>query len=325
MKIHALVFSKAEWDRPEAIAWAKAKGYRFDLVEERIDAVVLQQTDEVPGDVAPMAKGFPEGIEALASDAPADEAATPLLDADPKVLALLMQRATPRDDDALIFIKSDFQTVIEKDAADNGRLRYRITTDAEDRMGDVVDPTGWMFKNYRKNPIVLFNHEYGEVAGSPPAQGRSLEIEKTDNGLLSVVEFHRKTRFNNELYQLARDGYMNSASVGFLPLARPEEREAKDGRHGLHFKKQDLLEWSIVAVPANPEAFQMAAKKGVIRHKTVEYLQSLASFAAGTGSKGPDGESLHQAARERAQSNRIQRAAISVNARLRFLNARMGR
>lgn len=322
MKIHALVFAKSEWDKPEAVAWAKEKGYRFDLVEERVDAVVLRQTDEdVPGDVVPLAKGFPEGISALASDAEAEDSG-PLVNADPKLLALLMQRAQPRDDDSLIFLKG-YDSVIEKDSADSGRLRYRITTDAEDRMGDTVNAKGWSLKHYRNNPIVLFNHEYGEVAGSPPAQGRSILIDKWDHGLDSVVEFHRKTRFNNELYILARDGYMNTASVGFLPIDRPDEREGKDGRRGLAFNKQDLLEWSIVAVPANPEAFQMAAKKGVIRHKTVEYLQSLDPFAAGTRS-GADGESLHQAARERAQSNRIQRAAIAASASLRFLNRRMG-
>src|SRR5512147_1017212 len=42
------------------------------------------------------------------------------------------------------------ETQVEKDAGDSGRVRIAITSDAEDRMGDVVSVDGWSFKNYEK-------------------------------------------------------------------------------------------------------------------------------------------------------------------------------
>jgi hypothetical protein len=46
-------------------------------------------------------------------------------------------------------------------------------------------------------------------------------------------------------------GYIKAGSVGFIPL----ERKFSDQRHGgIDFKRQDLLEFSIVPVPANAHA-----------------------------------------------------------------------
>ena len=38
-----------------------------------------------------------------------------------------------------------------------------INTDAVDRYMTVVDPSGAQLENYRKNPVVLFNHGDGST------------------------------------------------------------------------------------------------------------------------------------------------------------------
>jgi HK97 family phage prohead protease len=191
-------------------------------------------------------------------------------------------------------------------------------------MGDIIDPKGWFFGNYEKNPIVLFNHEYGEVAGSPPSQGRTLMIERYEHGLRAVTEFHRKTRFNEELYSLYKDGFMSTTSVGFWPMDKPEERETKAGGHGLFFKKQDLLEWSLVAVPANAEAYQEAMKKGIVRPRTAEYLSALLAPHADRQGDLAHGESRHKAAQEQERLDDAGRGLTAALANLTFLNRRMG-
>lgn len=195
-------------------------------------------------------------------------------DMDPKGVAALMGRSSPHPELGLLW-KKGYDTVVEKDTADNGRLQFSISSDSEDRAGDVIEQDGWKFDNYENNPIVLFDHEYGEVAGSPPSQGKTLAIGTRKNDLRATVEFHRQTKFNEELYQMYRGGYMRAASVGFWPLEQPEERETERGLKGFRFTKQELLEWSLVAVPMNADAYSLAAKKGIIRPRTSEYLIAL--------------------------------------------------
>ncbi len=61
--------------------------------------------------------------------------------------------------------------------------------------------------------------------------------------------------------QMCRLGFLNAASVGFLPIKwmRNEER----GGYAIDFVEQELLEFSIVPVPANPEALIGAKSAGI--------------------------------------------------------------
>lgn len=320
-KVQTYSFKKSDWTPEEARKWLSDHDARSEEMEEADEAYRFKQfaADQcADGVFDTVSEGYPQGL--TASVCSATRAVAQILSDDmdtftevqPRILAMLMKRTSPREGDKLIFIKG-CDAVVEKDAADNGRLRFRITTDSEDRMGDVIDPGGWFFGNYERNPIVLFNHEYGEVAGSPPSQGKTLLIEKYDHGLNAVVEFHRKTRFNEELYTLYKDGFMSTTSVGFWPMDRPEERETKAGGRGLKFTKQDLLEWSLVAVPANPDAFAMAMKKGLVRSRTAEYLSSLMAPYAARQGDGTQGDSRHKAAQEQDQLNE---ATAGINAAL---------
>src|SRR5574341_1133396 len=65
---------------------------------------------------------------------------------------------------------------------DERALRIRITTAAVDRDGDTISPTGWKLTNYRKNPVVLYGHDY---RGLPIARNTKIEpddrFSPTDN------------------------------------------------------------------------------------------------------------------------------------------------
>jgi phage head maturation protease len=60
------------------------------------------------------------------------------------------------------------------------------------------------------------------------------------------------------VYRLARGGFLAATSVGFRPLkweyTTDKERGADDWFPGIDFEEQELVEFSIVTVPANPEA-----------------------------------------------------------------------
>lgn len=137
-----------------------------------------------------------------------------------------------------MFIKAHIEKAGEK------RYRFLASTSAIDRQGDSVDQSGWELRNFMKNPVILWAHRYDELP-----LGKVVELSVTENGLESEVVFaeHQKAL---EVKQLLDDGMLNAVSVGFIP----KERE------GNIIKVAELLEISIVPVPANQEALALAYK-----------------------------------------------------------------
>lgn len=138
---------------------------------------------------------------------------------------------------------------------------FTISTDAEDRMGDVLEPRGVDLKAYKKNPVVMWAHDY---YGMPI--GRSVRVEVSDSEIEADVEF-APTDFAQQVKALIDAGFIKGSSVGFIPYEW-EFRKKKDGENeivvGFLFKKWGLLEWSVVPVPSNPEALVVDAKsKGI--------------------------------------------------------------
>lgn len=295
-----IFFTEEGWDEESAVAWADEHDFKSDKVDTETEGQIrLRQFDPsecAEDSMSTLSEDLPDGVQFVVceregaesdegdeGDAESEEeeesAERVLVMPDPVLVRMLSERwvKIETDDGILVQLRKPTSFAVEKDSSDNGKLRFTITTDRVDRMGDVVEATGWEFENFnRAGGTVLFNHEYGEVAGSPPAQGRTLEIRQFKHKVQALMEFHRKTRFNDELYQMYRGGYMKTASVGFWPLEPPDQIKDKGEEvSGLRFKRKELLEWSLVAVPANPDAVAMAMRKGLIRDRTAEFLTTL--------------------------------------------------
>lgn len=136
---------------------------------------------------------------------------------------------------------------------------FVISTASVDRMGDTIDVSGWDLRAYKKNPVVLFAHDNRE-----PPIGRAIRIGKKDGKLTSRAEFTPRDMnpFGHSIFQMYAGGFMKATSVGFRPLKfEMSEDEKRSG--GIDFLKQELLEFSAVPVPANPEALLEARSAGV--------------------------------------------------------------
>lgn len=122
------------------------------------------------------------------------------------------------------------------------------STEVEDRHGEVVEVQGWDLKNFQANPVLLWGHNH-----MAPAIGKATKIwvEKSQNPKLMFKGFiSEATQLGREVKQLMKEGVLNSFSVGFRPLDTDENR----------FTKQELLEISVVNVPANADAQMLAYK-----------------------------------------------------------------
>jgi HK97 family phage prohead protease len=142
--------------------------------------------------------------------------------------------------------------------SDKRVLRFTISTAAVDRESDTIAVNGWDLTNYRKNPVVLWGHD----SYSLPI-GRGFDVAVEDGALKASVEFVPEDlpqggALAESVYRLARSGFIAATSVGFRPLkwsfTSDKDRGADDWFPGIDFEEQELVELSIVTVPANPEA-----------------------------------------------------------------------
>jgi len=147
------------------------------------------------------------------------------------------------------FVKEQIEKSNEKSEA---CFAWTLSTFDLDRFGERIDPQGWDFKRYMNNPIVEWAHRY-----DIPAIGKIEGLTIDDKGLHGVVIFNGKEYdvFGWSIGERVKAGVIRAGSVGFrvLEIEIPSKEDSKDGTD-LIFRKQELLEFSICNVPANPFA-----------------------------------------------------------------------
>jgi HK97 family phage prohead protease len=166
--------------------------------------------------------------------------------------ALLEAAKSGADTQALLVRKALVPDSVEPVEGQTRTVRFILSTAAVDRDGDTIDPKGWDLKSYLKNPVVLWAHDYHSLP-----VGRATSVAISDGKLVSECEF-ASHEFAETVYQLVSGGFLRATSVGF----KPRKYTINEERHGLDFTEQELMEYSIVPVPANPEAvIDMAGAK----------------------------------------------------------------
>jgi len=151
-----------------------------------------------------------------------------------------------------------------------------ITTDALDSFKEVVIPKGGDLKRYRKNPVVLWMHNRDSGEKLTPI-GKNLWIKPTGNGrgLVASTQFTDDERGVGFL-KLYEEEILRAWSIGFdeIDSGAPEPKEIKarpelaDARR--IYRKWILLEYSAVAIGANPEALTIAVNKGLWLPESVQ-------------------------------------------------------
>jgi HK97 family phage prohead protease len=131
-------------------------------------------------------------------------------------------------------------------------IAWTLSTFDLDRFGERIDPAGWDYTRYRDNPVVEWAHRY-----DIPAIGKIESLTADDKGLHGVIIFNGKDYdpFGWAIGERVKAGVIRAGSVGFriLEIEIPDKETGKDGTT-LIFRKQELLEFSICNVPANPFA-----------------------------------------------------------------------
>jgi HK97 family phage prohead protease len=136
----------------------------------------------------------------------------------------------------------------------SSHMDYVLSDGTVDRMNDCIEPSGWVLENFRKNAVALFNHDRNQIIGSwrsVAVRGDKLvgTLELAEPGTSPLVDTVRA---------LCRQGILRAVSVGFKALASEPRANG-----GTRFTKTELLEASLVSVPAHPGALAIAKGLGI--------------------------------------------------------------
>lgn len=165
-------------------------------------------------------------------------------------------------------VRAAFDTEVR--AAEDGsrRIVFTISTSSTDRMGDRIDVSGWKLDAYKRNPQVLWAHD----ASLLPV-GKATKVWTKGESLMAEAEFTPPgmVPFNDTVFEMLKGGFLNAVSVGFSPI------EYSFMETGIAFKVQELLEFSVVPIPANSEALIAGKAAGLDTAPMIErYTEQLA-------------------------------------------------
>lgn len=153
----------------------------------------------------------------------------------------------------------------------NRTAKFIISDDGVDRMNERVEQS-WDLKNYEANPIVLWGHDPSQPEN---VMGNSLGIETEKDGDISrtssTVKFSEAglNQKADMVFNMIKAGILRTVSVGFIPKTFKTDDDGNDV-----LADNELLEFSIVPIPANPRAVALAYKEGGISRKDANFMLS---------------------------------------------------
>ncbi|PWC89832.1 hypothetical protein TSH100_04120 [Azospirillum sp. TSH100] len=133
------------------------------------------------------------------------------------------------------------------------QVRVIISTEGVDRAGDIVRQDGLVLANFLQNPIILWNHDQNFPIAN------ALEITRDAGVTTALVEFFPEgvDETADRVCRMVKAGLVKGVSIGFNPITvKPLQSGAFD------FTESELLEFSFVSIPAQPDALVVQRSAG---------------------------------------------------------------
>ena len=151
---------------------------------------------------------------------------------------------------------------------DRMTVRAVISTHDPDRAGDVIVPAGLRNADeFLRNPVVLWAHQR-----TMPPIGTCERLTIEPDRVIAETKFSASSPFARDVFALYAEGVLRGWSVGFVPVKAVPVRPARDRpAAGTCYPEWDLLEYSAVPVPENPQALTLAVRKGLVKDSELRH------------------------------------------------------
>ena len=183
-------------------------------------------------------------------------------------------------------IRGGLKFTVKEVAGDAPVMDFIGSDGGVDRYNEVIDPKGWQLDNFRANPVIPDCHDYSSIA---KILGRAQSVEVKDGQLCNRVEFCTDNPMGLLAFKMAKGGFIKSQSVGFIPMewTNGQGKDLPDRT----YTKCELLEISMVVVPANPGAtIGLALKSGALEKSDVKnVVEFLKQFCGEETKSSPTG------------------------------------
>lgn len=150
--------------------------------------------------------------------------------------------------------------------AEAGGYRFRITSGVVDRDQEVLVPEGMDARNFLLNPVILWNHDMDDVVG------KASNLGLNPDGWEADIEF-APTEKGQEVKALVDGGFVVATSVRLLPR-KWEDGDPKTTGYWRRYTDWELLEVSLVSVPANPTAIRVKSGR-VLNRRNYDRLAQI--------------------------------------------------
>lgn len=157
------------------------------------------------------------------------------------------------------------QPEVRKVESEERKLTFVASDGSRDTAGTVLNVNGWDLERFNRNGIIGYQHKvyggYDDTENPDNVIGKGYAY--VEGGKLMVdVEFEPAeiNPLAEKIYQKLLFGSLKAVSVGFLPIGRGSWGKGAESLEGenptYYYAGQELLEVSVVNIPANPNALR---------------------------------------------------------------------
>jgi HK97 family phage prohead protease len=147
---------------------------------------------------------------------------------------------------------------------ENDLYTFVVSTPEVDRYGTIIVPSGIDYTAYLNNPIVLAQHDSDKWP-----IGRCLGFAMNGENLEATIQIECITEEGKKLNKLINAGFVKAVSVGIIP--NEYEEQTIDGQKVTVYTKSELVEFSVVSVPANRQALLKKSIKTLLQDSIQKY------------------------------------------------------
>jgi hypothetical protein len=169
------------------------------------------------------------------------------------------------------YLKKDAGGQVTSDITDDRTFDFIASTESVDRFKDVV-VQDWDLADFQKNPVLLWSHQSGLPPIGTVEDFRVVpapQLQMPGMNEMPMMSLARARMVPPGKYMLAdlvahflKLKVIRAVSVGFTPGKNEERMLHGKWTGGFTYSQNKLIELSVVSVPANQDAVQLARSLG---------------------------------------------------------------